>query len=104
MTTPASHETTILKTVVTSTSAGPSGIGVLSAAQPFFGENKLSFVPPATRNSVPVVLPVALPIVSKTTCRPRVLFENNVQAQNPNRSTEWIWSANLGELAAARPG
>jgi len=76
VTTPASYETTILKTVVTS--AGPSGIGVLSAAQFFFGENRLSFVPPATRPLLASCLPVVLQLVSqnnvqaqRTTCRPQ---------------------------------
>ena len=45
VTTLASHEIAILKTILTS--AGPSRIGVLGAAQLFFSENILLFLPPA---------------------------------------------------------
>ena len=68
MTNPASYETAILKTVVTS--VGPSGIGGLSAAQFLFA--KISFLlcrPQPAR---------CLPVVCQLFC------QNNVQAQRNN--------------------
>ena len=53
MTTPASYETAILKTVVTS--VGPSGIGVLSAAQFFKEKISFLFCRPQPARCLPVV-------------------------------------------------
>ena len=58
VTTPASYETAIVKTVVTS--AGPSGIGVLSAAQ-FFSKISFLLCRPQPARCLPVVLSVVLP-------------------------------------------